>query len=323
MTFAIGRHVSKISGYAPSLPTPFTKTGALDTIAFETLCRRQIKEGATALVVCGTTGESSTLSKQERHTLIRIAADVAKGQIPVIAGAGSNATDQAIVLTKEAELAGADAILSVVPYYNKPNQNGLYAHFHAIAESTPLPIILYDVPLRSGCSLSDETVVRLAEMPGVIGLKDASGDLARPARLRSLIGRSFRLLSGDDATALAFIAQGGDGCISVTSNVAPRLCRGMYLAFRQGETARAQRLAIPITRLSTCLSLESNPSPLKYALHLFGLTLPTVRLPLVEASDETKKAVAETLASVWECYANCMIGELSVQDGTGRRAAAR
>ena len=231
----IGRHVSKLSGYAPALPTPFDKDDRIDSGAFERLCDLQIKSGATALVVCSTTGEAPNLSVTEQRRLVRIAVEVSRGRVPVIAGAGSNATEHAIELTKDAEAQGADAILSVVPYYNRPTQTGLYAHFRTIAAPTCLPIILYDVPSRTGCALADETVARLAELPQIIGLKDASGDIVRPARLRPMVGTDFKLLSGDDATALGFLANGGDGCISVTSNVAPALCRNMYLAWKQGQ----------------------------------------------------------------------------------------
>lgn len=189
---AIGRHISRLSGYAPALPTPFGKDGCIDTAAFENLCHRQIQEGATALVVCGTTGEAPTLSPAEHTMLIQIAVGIARGQVPVIAGAGSNATSHAIELTKDAEVAGADGILSVVPYYNKPTQRGMQAHFDAIAGATGLPIILYDVPSRTASSLGDETIARLAENRKFIGLKDASGDLTRPLRLRSLLGQNFR-----------------------------------------------------------------------------------------------------------------------------------
>ena len=262
----IGRQVSRLSGYAPALPTPFDDEGYIDSAAFEKFCDCQIQDGATALVVCGTTGEAPTLSPAEHRTLIRIAAGVSRGRVPVIAGAGSNSTDHAIELTQDAEARGADAILSVVPYYNKPTQIGLYEHFRTIAQSTALPIILYDVPSRTACGLADETIVRLAEMPQFIGLKDATGDVTRPVRLRSLVGSDFRLLSGDDATAPAFLAQGGDGCISVTSNVVPGLCRSMFLAYRHGQMLRAERLANPISRLTSALFRETIPVPLKYAL---------------------------------------------------------
>ena len=177
MTIIIGRHVSKLSGYAPAVPTPFDDDDNVDVAAFADFCERQIREGATALVVCGTTGEAPTLRPAEHHVLVRIAVDVARGRVPVIAGAGSNSTAHAIELTKDAEAGGADAILSVVPYYNKPVQAGLYAHFSAIAQSTGLPVILYDVPSRTGCGLADETIARLAELPQIIGLKDATGDV--------------------------------------------------------------------------------------------------------------------------------------------------
>jgi len=294
----IGRYVSKLSGYAPALPTPFDDDGNIDSAAFERFCDHQILEGATALVVCGTTGEAPTLSPAEHRTLIRIAAGVSCGRVPVIAGAGSNSTDHAIELTQDAEARGADAILSVVPYYNKPTQIGLYEHFRAIAQSTALPIILYDVPSRTACGLADETVVRLAEIPQFIGLKDATGDVTRPARLRSLVGHDFRLLSGDDATALAFLAQGGNGCISVTSNVAPGLCRSMFLAYRHGQMLRAERLANPISRLTSALFRETSPVPRKYALSLLGLMSPRVRLPLVESTEQTKAELAVIIAQL-------------------------
>ena len=294
----IGRHVSRLSGYAPALPTPFDNDGNIDSAAFEQLCDRQIREGATALVVCGTTGEAPTLSPAEHRTLIRIAAGVSCGQVPVVAGAGSNSTAHAIELTRDAEARGADAVLSIVPYYNKPTQAGLLAHFKAIAQSTGLPIILYDVPSRTACSLADETVVRLAENPQFIGLKDATGDITRPARLRSLVGKDFRLLSGDDATALAFFAQGGNGCISVTSNVAPSLCRSMFLACKQGQMVRAQRLSGEIAPLTSALFRETNPVPLKYALSLLDLMSPKVRLPLVESNEQTKAELAVVMAQI-------------------------
>ena len=307
---ATGRHVSRLSGYAPALPTPFDDDGNLDGAAFEQFCERQVEEGATALVVCGTTGEAPTLSPAEQRTLIRIAVGVARGRIPVIAGAGSNATSHAIELTRDAAARGADAVLSVVPYYNKPTQAGLYAHFHAIAQSSGLPIILYDVPSRTACGLAHETIVRLAEMPQFIGLKDATGDAARPARLRSRVGPGFRLLSGDDATALGFLAQGGNGCISVTSNVAPGLCRHMFLACRHGQMSRAQRLADQLARLTSALFRETSPVPLKYALSLLDLMSPKVRLPLVESTDhQTKAELSVVVAQMRDENAEYIVGQ--------------
>jgi 4-hydroxy-tetrahydrodipicolinate synthase len=305
----LGRHVSKLTGYAPALPTPFDDHGNIDSTAFEKFCDRQLEDGATALVVCGTTGEAPTLNRAEHDALIRIAVGVAQGQIPVIAGAGSNSTAHAIELTKAAEAAGADAILSVVPYYNKPTQEGLRAHFGAIAQSTGLPIILYDVPARTGCNLADETVVRLADDPQFIGLKDATGDITRVPRLRRLVGPEFRLLSGDDATALPFFAQGGNGCISVTSNVAPGLCRSMYLASKLGQPVQAARLAEVLAKLTAVLFSEANPVPVKYALSLLGIMPARVRLPLVELQSATKADIAFVLNDVCGHYTDYVLGE--------------
>jgi len=307
---AIGRHVSKLSGYAPAVPTPFDDNGHIDSAAFEQICELQIREGATALVVCGTTGEAPTLSRAEHDTLIRIAVGVARGQIPVIAGTGSNSTVHAIELTKDAEAAGADAVLSVVPYYNKPTQGGLNAHFSAIAQSTGLPIILYDVPSRTACGLADDTVARLAKMSQFIGLKDATGDVTRPPRLRALVGPDFRLLTGDDATALAFIAQGGNGCISVTSNLVPGLCRHLFLACRQGQITGAQRWAVPIAKLTAVLFRETSPAPLKYALSLLGLMSAKVRLPLVEVTNAAKAELTAAVALVCDQYSEYVIGKI-------------
>ena len=311
---AAGRHTLRLSGYAPALPTPFHETGELDGTALEWLCHRQIEDGASALVVCGTSAEAPTLSRAEHDTIVRIAVGTSRLRIPVIADASSNSTSQAIELAKDAEAAGADAILSVVPYYNKPTQAGMYAHFRAIVEATGLPVILYDVPSRTVCGLADDTVARLAELPRVIGLKDATGDLGRPLRLRALLGSEFRLLSGDDATALAFFAHGGDGCISVTSNVAPGLCRAMYSAWIQGENTRAQQLAAVLVRLTAALSRESHPVPVKYALSVMNLISPRVRLPLVELQSGTKADIEKVLARIAMEYSGYMIGDVSRPD---------
>jgi 4-hydroxy-tetrahydrodipicolinate synthase len=322
MTKIIGRHVSKLSGYAPAVPTPFDDAGNVDVAAFEHFCERQMREGATALVVCGTTGEAPTLRPGEHHVLVRIAVDVARGRVPVIAGAGSNSTAHAIELTKDAEAGGADAILSVVPYYNKPIQSGLYAHFRAVAQSTGLPVILYDVPSRTACGLADETIARLAELPQILGLKDATGDVTRPSRLRSLVGSEFRLLSGDDATALAFLAQGGNGCISVTSNVAPGLCRAMFLACRQGQLGQSRQFAIPIAQLTAALFQETNPAPVKYALSLFGLMSAKVRLPLVELTDQSRASLSAVVARLSDVYADYMIGTINKTEVRPRQTVA-
>ncbi len=320
--FTIGRHVAKLSGYAPALPTPFDDDGNVDVAAFEQFCDRQLGHGATALVVCGTTGEAPTLSPAEHRDLVRRAVGVARGRVPVVAGAGSNSTAHAVELTRDAEAAGADAILSVVPYYNKPMQAGLDAHFRTIAAATGLPVILYDVPSRTGCGLADETIARLAELPTIIGLKDATGDVTRPLRLRSLVGSEFRLLSGDDATALAFFAQGGDGCISVTSNLAPGLCRSMFLAYRQREMSTAQRLAAPIARLTAVLFRETSPVPLKHALSVFGLMSRRVRLPLVGLGEQAATELATVLVQVCDGHAEHMIGDLYAPARGGLRTAS-
>ena len=319
----VGRHVSKLSGYAPAIPTPFDEDGAVDGAALERFCDRQIHEGATSLVVCGTTGEAPTLSHAEHDRIVRIAAEVAHGRVPVIAGAGSNSTSEAIEQARASETAGADAILSVVPYYNKPTQAGMHAHFRAIADSIGLPIILYDVPSRTACGLADATIARLAENAQFVGLKDATGDMTRLPRLRALLGPEFRLMSGDDHTSLAFIVHGGNGCISVTSNVAPGLCRSMYLALRRGQIGYAQCCAGAVMALTAALFRETNPSPVKYALSLLNVMSPRVRLPLVEVKEETKADIARVMAHLWEQYSDLMIGTLDREEQRVRYRSAR
>jgi 4-hydroxy-tetrahydrodipicolinate synthase len=311
MTSDNRQQVSTLAGYAPALPTPFDSADQFDVAAFERLCEFQIRQGASALVVCGTTGEAPNLSRAEHTAIVRTAVEVARGRVPVIAGAGSNSTAQAIALTADAEAAGADAVLSIVPYYNKPTQAGLYAHFNAIAGSTALPIILYDVPSRTVCGLADDTVARLAASPQFIGLKDATGDATRVLRLRSLVGPQFRLLSGDDATALAVLAAGGDGCISVTSNVAPGVCRAVHAACRQGHIELARRLAAVLAPLTAALFRESNPAPVKYALSAMRMMSPHVRLPLVEPRRDTKAEIDRALAQVCTRYPACTIGSMA------------
>ena len=298
--------LSSLTGYAPAIPTPFKSDGEIDFRALQTFCDYQVREGASALVVCGTTGEAPTLSPTEQVTVIQIAVDAAAGRVPVIAGAGSNSTAHAVELTRDAEAAGADAILSVVPYYNKPTQAGLCAHFSAVADTTGLPIILYDVPSRTVTGLADDTIARLAELPRFVGLKDATGDLGRLFRLRSLLGPDFKLLSGDDVTAPAFIAQGGHGCISVTSNVMPALCREMFEAYQQSPIHEAQRLTLPVARLTTALFLETNPTPVKYALSLLGLMSASVRLPLVEPTSVTKSQISTALGETCHEFLTCL-----------------
>lgn len=287
-----------LTGYIPDLPTPFDHNDKIDLASFERLCERQIDAGATALVVGETAGESSTLTPAEHDLIVRAAVKTSRGRVRIMAGAGSNSTSQAIALTRRAEADGADAILSVVPYYNKPMQAGIHAHFRAIAESTALPVVLHDVPSRTVRELSDDTVARLAESPQFIGIKDATGDLARPLRLRALTRRDFRLLSGDDASAAAFLLAGGDGCISVASNVVPTLCSEIYLSANGGSPQATRRMAVELMELTTALSLGATPAALKYALSLLGLMLPNVRLPITELSDSSKARTAAAIARI-------------------------
>jgi 4-hydroxy-tetrahydrodipicolinate synthase len=233
----------------------------------------------------------------EQGRIIRVAVEAARGRVRVIAGAGSNSTSQAIELTQRAEAEGANAVLSVVPYYNKPMQAGIQAHFRAIAISTALPIILHDVPSRTMREISDDTLLRLADSRHFIGLTDGSGDIARSFRLQSRLPAGFRLLSGDDATALPFIANGGDGCISSVSNVAPELCQAIYLNCRQGRPQTARYLQSRLAALTAAVTRES-PAALKYALCLLGFMSPATRLPIVELTDAAKAEVAGAIAEL-------------------------
>ena len=286
-----------LAGTIADLPTPFDDDGGIDLAALARLCERQIDAGVSAIVVGETAGEASTLTPVEHNRIVRAAVQTARGRIRVIAGAGSNSTRQAIELTGHAEAAGADAVLSVVPYYNKPMQAGIQAHFRAIADSTTLPVILHDVPSRTVRELSDDTLARLAESRRFIGVKDATGDLARPLRLRSLLPTGFRLLSGDDATALAFLSLGGDGCISTISNVAPGLCQAIFSSCRQGRLQSARYLQHRLAPLTAALAKES-PAALKYALSLLGLMRPATRLPIVELAEPAKAEVARAIAEI-------------------------
>jgi len=287
--------IADLSGYVTAVPTPF-RNDAIDLDTFRGFCQWQIAQGIAALAVTATTGESPTLTDGEQRRLIRAAVTTAAGRVPVIAGAGSCDTRHAVELARQAEEAGADALLCVTPYYNRPSQEGLFRHFEAIHEATTLPIILYDVPTRTGCPLALDTLVRLAELSRIVGLKDATGDVARPLHVRKLLGADFRLFSGDDETALDFIALGGDGCISVVSNVAPGLCVRAYTAYRAGDNVEVKRLARDIGILAEVLFVESNPVPVKYALGLMGRMAPAVRLPLCPPSSSSSARSAETLS---------------------------
>jgi 4-hydroxy-tetrahydrodipicolinate synthase len=293
-----------LSGYIPDLPTPFDEQGRIDLAALAKLCERQIEAGVPAIVVGETAGEASTLTPVEQQSIVGAAVAIARRRVRVIAGAGSNSTNQAIELTRAAERAGADAVLSVVPYYNKPMQAGIAAHFRAIADSTTLPIILHDIPSRTVRELSDDTLARLAESRQFVGLRDGSGDICRPLRLQSLLPPGFRLLSGDDTTALAFLGQGGDGCISMISNIAPLLCQEILSNCRQGRLQSARYLQNRLARLTTALAKES-PAALKYALCLLGFIRPNTRLPIVELDEAAKAEVASAIAEIGDQNLAC------------------
>lgn len=289
--------LSQLGGFISALPTPF-QDQRVDADAFAKLCDWQIRQGVWGLVVNGTTGEAPTLTLDEQSQLIRLAVATARGQVPVIAGVGSNSTAHASELARRAERAGADGLLAVTPYYNKPPQEGLFQHFRAVHDATALPVILYDVPARTGCTLQLDTLCRLAALPRIAGIKDATGDLTRPAAMRRLLGERFRLLSGDDATALDYFGRGGDGCISVVSNVAPRLCNRLFLACFCGEPDEARALERRLRPLIAALFAESNPVPLKWAMSLLGRMSPELRLPLCEPAETTRVIVRKALTQL-------------------------
>ena len=295
-----------LARYIPDIPTPFDDNGAPDLAAFARLCERQINAGVSAILVSETSGEASTLTSAEQESIIRAAIETAHGRVRVIAGAGSNSTSQAIELTQRAEAAGADAVLSVVPYYNKPTQAGIHAHFRAIATSSTLPIILHDVPSRTMRELSDDTLLRLADSGHFIGMKDATGDISRLLRLRPQLPAGFRLLSGDDATALPLIANGGDGCISTVSNIAPELCQTIFSNCRSGRPQTARYLQNRLAPLVVALAKES-PAALKFALCLLGFMSPATRLPIVELSDAAKAGVASAIAAIRDEDIACLV----------------
>ena len=285
------------TGFIPDMPTPFDASDGIDLKALAAQCERQIEAGVPALVVCETTGEAPTLSPAEQELVIRTAVDVARGRSRIIAGAMSNATSRAVELARRAEAAGADAIMSVVPAYNKPMQEGMLAHFRMIAGSTGLPVILHDIPSRTLRPLADETLLRLAESRQFVGLRDGSGDVARPMRLSRLLPAGFRLLSGDDATTFATIAAGGDGAISDVSNIAPDLCRTIFSQVRQGRLQTARYLYKRLVPLIASLGKES-PAALKYALSTLGLMSPATRLPIVPLDDAARAEVIRAFAAI-------------------------
>ena len=282
-------------GSIPALVTPFA-AGRVNEAAFRDLVEWQIEEGSNALVPCGTTGEAATLTADEHRRVIEITVEVARGRVPVLAGCGSNNTAHAIELTRAAKEAGADAALHVPPYYNRPNQEGIYAHLAAVAD-LDIPVILYNVPARTVTDIAVETMGRLSRLPNVIGVKDATGNLGRVSDQRRACGEEFVQLSGNDETALAFNAMGGAGCISVTANVAPRLCSQFQEAMREGRLDEAVSLQDRLYPLHTALFTDASPGPVKYALSRVrpGFSA-ELRLPMTEASPASKAAVDSALA---------------------------
>jgi 4-hydroxy-tetrahydrodipicolinate synthase len=277
-------------GSFTALVTPFKK-GALDEAAFRAHVNWQIENGTHGLVPVGTTGESPTLSHDEHKQVVAWCIAEARGRVPVIAGAGSNNTAEAVDLARHAEKAGADALLVVTPYYNKPTQEGLFRHFKAVNDAVGIPIIIYNIPPRSVIDMSVETMQRLYELPNIAGVKDATGNVARASLQRQAMGPDFNQLSGDDATALGYVAQGGHGCISVSSNVAPRLCSDFQNACLKGDFAGALALQDRLLPLHTSLFIEASPAPVKYALSVLGRMTDEVRLPMVPVSEPTRRAV--------------------------------
>ena len=285
---------TKFRGSLTALVTPF-KNGSLDEAAFRGLISWQIEQGSHGLVPVGTTGESPTLSHAEHHRVVEMCIEEARGRVPVIAGAGSNSTREAIDLAVHAEKAGADAVLVVTPYYNKPTQEGMYQHFKAVNDAIGIPIIIYNIPARSVIDMSVDTMARLYELKDIAGVKDATANMARASLQRQVLGPDFIQLSGEDATALGFMAHGGHGCISVTSNAAPRLCAEMQSACLKGDYASALKVQDRLMPLHTSLFVETNPTPVKYAASVLGLMEDTVRLPLVPASEGAREAVRSAM----------------------------
>lgn len=282
------------SGSIVALITPF-RNGAVDEKAFQSLVEWHVAQGTHGLVPCGTTGESPTLDHKEHKRVVELCIEAAAGRVPVIAGTGSNSTAEAVELTRHAKQAGADAALVVTPYYNKPTQEGLYQHYKAIHDAAELPIIIYNIPGRSVIDMTVATMARLAKLPNIVGVKDATADLARPLRTRLELGAEFCQLSGEDATVVAFLAQGGVGCISVTANIAPRQCAQLHDAWRAGDLATVFRLRDQLMPLHNAMFVETSPGPVKYAASVLDLCTDELRLPLVPVADTTKAIVRDAM----------------------------
>jgi len=277
-------------GLFPALVTPF-RDGAVDEEAFVRLVERQIAGGVHGLVPVGTTGETATLSHDEHRRVVELCVGTSRGRVPVIAGAGSNSTEEAIELVRHAKAIGADAALVVAPYYVRPSQEGLYAHFAAINDAVQLPVLVYNVPSRTSCDISNEVLARLSKLPNIVGIKDATGDLLRASMQRLMCGDDWVMLSGDDPSALGYLAHGGHGCISVTSNVAPEQTSAFYNAALTGDWATALQHQDRLIRLHRALFTDASPAPTKFALAQLGLCTDDIRLPLVKASEASRQEV--------------------------------
>lgn len=281
-------------GALPALVTPF-KDGAIDEPAFRALVERQIKGGVRGLVPVGTTGETATLSHDEHRRVVEICVEVAAGRVPVIAGAGSNSTEEAIGLVRHAKQVGAQGALVVTPYYNRPSQEGLYRHYAAINDAVDLPVLIYNVPSRTSVDISNETVARLARLPHIAGIKDATSDMARPSVMRATCGEEFVLLSGEDASSLGYMAHGGHGCISVTVNVAPEAMSSLIDACLAGDFKAALAWQDRLIKLHKALFADNSPAPTKFALARLGLCQEDVRLPLAPCSEAARVQVLEAM----------------------------
>lgn len=281
-------------GSMVALVTPF-RNGKVDEKALKELVEFHIKNGTTALVPCGTTGESATLSYAEHDKVIELTIEYAKGRIPVIAGTGSNSTEEAIALTKHAKLAGADASLQVSPYYNRPTQKGLYLHFKAIAEAVDMPVILYNIASRTGVNIEPETMAKLSQVKGIIGVKEASGSLEQMARIKKMCHKDFLLISGDDALTLPVMAIGGVGIISVVANIIPKDVADMCSAFAKGDLKKAEKLHYGMLDLVKAMFVETNPIPVKTAMGLLKMCDPEMRLPLCEMLPENKDKLVKAM----------------------------
>jgi 4-hydroxy-tetrahydrodipicolinate synthase len=277
-------------GSFPALITPF-RSGEVDEAAFRKLVNWQIEQGSNGLVPCGTTGESPTLSHTEHMRVVEMCVEEANGRVPVIAGAGSNSTREAIELTKFAKSVGADAVLSVTGYYNKPSQEGLYRHYAAIADAVDMPIIVYNIPGRAVVEVSVETMGRLSKLANVVGVKDATNNLARPLRERQICGPDFVQLSGEDGTAISYVANGGQGCISVTANCAPAQCAALHRHLMAGDYKAALALQLKLMPLHDAMFCEPSPAPAKYAVSLLGRATDEVRLPMMAATEAARTRV--------------------------------